>query len=418
MGEKTPLKDPKETSCLSTCSSRQVCSALASVACSSIKKCLNSTGGKILLLIIVELYLLTHYGLWITHYGLFTQNVTHVYREKIETGSYPHVVLCVWAVCIALFDALQYIQFAFGYILREKEDKNGSPNSDSWCAACTDQEHIRSCCGPWFYTSIAVLILLLLGGAKVALAILMENEKANPDQVYRVYCLLEIGHITLDIVLRAFMFRVMYKIKKEWTNKTTQNNSHQSSGSLSQGGSEDGTVSEAGRAFLKELQDYHDKGRKVKHLLYPFTIWFLTPWIVYLLITSINPHYLLAPWTDAYSRIHDLSRAFHLINLAYRTLLLLLQYAFALKVNQYHRDYYIKMRHRVIFESGRDQKYRLEASQMMDNMYFHDDFNFYPTFLSINPRIAVDGPLYVIFLVLGVIVNTSDKLFHLDSDFD
>ena len=365
-------------------------------------------------MIIVEVYLLSHYGLWISHYGSFTENATHVYREEIETGSYPHIILCIWTVGIALFDALQYAQFIFGYILRKRE-KSSNASSAATCQ-CTGREPNKketySCCGPCFYTFIAVFILLLLGGAKVSLAIFMENRKANLDEVYLTYCVLEAGHIFLDVSLRAFMLGEMYKIRHVWTEEATQ------SGADNNLGRGQSVNNEAKKGFVKELEDYRERGNEAKYLLYPFTVWFLTPWIVYLVITSINPHYLLAPWTDSSSRIDNLSRAFHLINVAYRTLLLLLQYAFALKVNQYHRDYYINMRHRVTLKCEQDQEYRLEASQFMNSMYFHDDFNFYPTFLSINPRIAVDGPLYVILLVLGVIVNTSEQLFHLDSDFD
>ena len=101
-----------------------------------------------------------------------------------------------------------------------------------------------------------------------------------------------------------------------------------------------------------------------------------------------------------------------------KTFQLLLQYIFALKVNEYHRDYYLEMKRRVLFKfidankkKEFKQDYLVEASQLISTVEFHDDFNFYPTFLGLNPRIPVDGPFYILLLLVGVIIGTSDKLF-------
>lgn len=54
--------------------------------------------------------------------------------------------------------------------------------------------------------------------------------------------------------------------------------------------------------------------------------------------------------------------------------------------------------------------YLVEAQQLVIEQ--EDDYNFYPTFLSVNPRISVDGPFYITFFLLGIVITASVKLLY------
>ena len=269
----------------------------------------------------------------------------------------------------------------------------------------------------WFVTLFALIALLLVGfgAGKVALSVTMEYKRRpeHPDKVYIAYCSLETLHILFDIILLMTLLFVLLEIRTIWKYdpEHTNQDSNQSVGNKS-------TKELLQLALKKELIEYHERGEKVKYLMYPFTVWFLTPWIVFLFSSSINPHYFLAPWTDSDSDIEIHSRAYYLVNIFMKIFQLLLQYTFALKVNQYHRDYYMALKRRVIFKdedkNSTKSEYYAEACQLMDSIEFHDDFNFYPTFLSINPRIDVEGPFYTVYLLLTVFLNISDQLLHID----
>ena len=254
-----------------------------------------------------------------------------------------------------------------------------------------------------------------MGLGKIAISFAMElkDDCVSYMNIYAAYCGMEAFHVLFDIFVRMIMLVEMFKIREVWDCTVTV---------LKES---DNIISENRKAkylaqviFRKNLLHYYENGRKARYLMHPFKIWFLTPWLIYSVETSLNPNSLLSPWTESDSTIEDLTKWFHIINVAMKTFQLLLQYIFALKINEYHRDYYLKMKLEVVFKFKYDkvksedfkQDYLAEASQLMATVEFQDDFNFYPTFLGLNPRIPVDGPFFIFVLLLGVIINSSDKV--------
>ena len=400
----------------------------------------------------VESVIVVHFGVWITHYANFTERTEnasesqklphphywYVYREPIIKGNYAHIILCFWVACIALFDLLEYTQFAIGQIwivMKEDERKLGQDRPKIVPKKPDNNNKYNKALG-LICIGVALIILFAFGVAKVALAITMEKRSPDVSVYYLAYCGLEAFHIWYDLIFRSFLMVTLLYVWNLW-NKSAPNDAISAS-------PDDSAISTSSKShdedenkklkslnadenkarqlacidFNKELALYHMRGERVERTLYPFAMWFLTPWVVYLVSTNINPHYFLAPWTDSKSNIDDNARAYHLVNTAMKTYQLLMQYVFALKVNQFHRDYFIAMKRRVIFKDNSSEslafrnQYRAEASQLMSTIDYHDDFNFYPTFLWINPRISVDGPFYIVFLLFGMFVNASDQLLH------
>ena len=386
---------------------------------------IKDSKGSLVLLVIAELLMVPHSVFWVAHYIRFVGtstadsygNQSAVLSRSGDNHNHRSVssantMLCLWAFCIGFLDSMEYVQFAFGYVL----GNNPRSKSNINFAVCRRCHRTFNSFLSWCSVYGTVVVLAVFGFAKVGLAITMESQSPTMDWTYFVYCALEPFHIIFAVALRTYMLMVLFKIRKVWEINPTINSQYNnflpsSSGSTC-----------AKELFKKERLEYRQRGEKAQQLMYPFTVWFLTPWLTYLATVKVNPNFLLSPWTESASTV---SQFFHLVNTAYKTLLLLLQYVFALKINQYHRDYYLQMNAKMVFKfenGGKQQEmaeafkqeYFAEASQLTSAVTLHDDYNFYPTFLSINPRIAVDGPLYILFLLLDVFVNISDKLFYTD----
>ena len=78
--------------------------------------------------LIVVVVLIAHFVVWTVHYGTYVstpcyRNATGgphlVYDEPLTTGSYAHIILCLWAIVISIFDTLEYIQITWGYVGRK-----------------------------------------------------------------------------------------------------------------------------------------------------------------------------------------------------------------------------------------------------------------------------------------------------------
>ena len=263
-----------------------------------------------------------------------------------------------------------------------------------------------------------------MGLGKIAISFAMElkDDCVSYMNIYAAYCGMEAFHVLFDIIIRTIMLVEMFRIRKVWDCTLLKDylydNVNQNLSINSTDKQESITKLLAAKNFRENLLQYHERGKEAKYLMHPFKLWFLTPWLIYSVETSLNPNSLLSPWTESDSTIEDLTKWFHIVNVAMKTFQLLLQYIFALKINESHRDYYLKMKLEVVFKfkydkvksEGFKQDYLAEASQLMATVEFQDDFNFYPTFLGLNPRIPVDGPFFIFVLLLGVIINSSDKV--------
>ena len=338
--------------------------------------------------IFVIIVLIAHFVVWTFHYGTYVstpcyRNATGgprlVYEEPLTPGSYAHIILCLWTVIISIVDTLEYFQITWGYVRREFVFEDFSSSWKAW-KKCS-----WKCCSSVLFLTVAIAILGLMGLSKVSLSFAMEfkDDCVSYMNIYAAYCGMEFFHVCFDIFVRMIMLVEMFRIREVWDCTVFKElndivNKNCTSRSLAE------------VIFRKNLLHYHEHGRRVRYLMHPFKIWFLTPWLIYSVETSINPNSLLSPWTESDSTIEGLTKWFHIVNVAMKTFQLLLQYIFALKINEYHRDYFLEMKRSMLFklektriEENEDfkQEYLAEASQLIATVEFHDDFKLTSTLL-------------------------------------
>lgn len=288
----------------------------------------------------------------------------------------------------------EFLLLGIGFCQQIKQNKTADTPRSTLCEYC-------------FISALVLCPLGLLGLLKFGFSIAMEETK-DPKSTdlkhvpYVVFCFCELFNVFLSYIVRIVMLVTTARIRRVWFPKgENQDITTCSIGQLN-------PRTEAIEVYHNELHKYKERGERAEHLMSPFKIWFLMPWVLYFITTLINPQDILSPWKGSKdAHVFILTRLFYFTYTILKTIELLVQYAFALKMNQYHHEYYDRMRDRQIFKYE-SKVYQAEASQFVID--YKEVYNFHPMFFGINPRISIDNPLFVLIFVLTIILRISDLL--------
>ncbi len=336
--------------------------------------------------------------------------------KRIRTWVPMHVLLFLFALFISSLNMLEYLQLGWGthkYLVDlKKHFSSDSPSMSSevkrpWKSKCLIIAAIV-----FFLCSVPIL--------KFGVGVLMEIQKSrcieedssggHLARVYVTYCIFEVlNAIVFACSVRVLMVVQLFEIQSVWFRKAP---SPLAPSQLPPAPRIQQVVRDAWHAEKKE---YERRGKQVKRMMKPFKYWYLTPWIMFLFMTFVNPHTLLTPWTRYEdSKLLSMSQIYYLLFVILKAIQLFIQNACAVQMNVYHREYYRKMVRR--FKKGvtnndenKTREYQEEARDF--SFVFNDKFNFYPNILCIDAKINVDTPFYVLSLVIGIFVTASDGLF-------
>ncbi len=365
----------------------------------------------------------------------------YVNGNKIETSGYMHVMLIIFSTFLSFLKIPEYFMLAWGthkWLLHEPRPDVPIPKP-----ACS-----RGC----VVSIVLVVAFLLLLGAAISyfgVEMELEEERCKYDNsygdmlgvLYKVHCGLDLVSALLACFVRAWMVNHTYKVKYIWSSAEVTNEP------LTDASLNDLLTSQTAQqlaedAFIQEYEvEYEKKGEQAKEQMMPFAPWFLMPLLHFVVLTLINPHLLLTPWTYDHngrkSKIIAKGQYFYFAVVIVQFVQILIQNGCAMRMNQYHKDYYREMEERVVYKYGHYTKhpqttdapsgrtvpddsvkvksfrksYILIASQMSIAMKFKDEYNFEPTFFSFVPHMNVDNPYILIVLVIGIIVSALDFLY-------
>ncbi len=389
----------------------------------------------------------------------------YVNGNKIETGSYMHIMLIIFLVSLSFLKIPEYFMLAWGthkWLLHKPRD-------------LPIPKPARSC---GFVLSIVVVMVFLfgLGGTVIYLGVEMEKEEEAEEErnsecdklfrhkfgvVYKVHCGMDLFSALLACFVRVWMIDHTYKVKNIWSVPEATNEQPAAKATDKKLALTNKTAQQlAEDAYLHEYEfEYVKKGEQAKEQMMPFVPWFLMPWLHFLVLTVINPHLLLTPWTHngdgQRSKVIMISRVFYFLTVILYFVQILIQNGCAMRMNQYHKDYYRDMEERLVYKYGHYTKrpqttdapsgrtvpddsvpadsvpadsvpddsvpddsvevnsfkksYILIASQM--SMKFKDEYNFDPTFFSFFTNMNVANPFYLIIFIVGIAVSASDFLY-------
>ena len=158
----------------------------------------------------------------------------------------------------------------------------------------------------------------------------------------------------------------------------------------------------------KRTQDYTQRGEKVERILQIFQTWFILPWVLYFIASSLDTEEILKSWRSG----NDSNKKYDFTDLAFivyssnQLLLLALPYFCTKKINAYHRTYRIQSRRQQIKVQKTASR---KAFAHLNKIEEEGQFNFIPRIWRTDIRIQVDNPLYVVLLLVGLfftVINT------------
>ncbi len=334
--------------------------------------------------------------------------------KRIRTGGTVHVLLFLFTFFISALNMLEYVQLGYGTYKYLSDSQKPLP--EKLASTVFDSKPLRK---PWcscLAIIVIIFFLVLVSLLKFLVGVTMEVQKSeciwemssggNVARIYVTYCFLELlNAICLACTVRVLMVVQTIRIRSVWFTDMKKAPEKPTRDSLKKNAED---------AWHAEKHDYERRGKEVKRMMTPFKWWFLTPWIMFLFMTFINPHTLLTPWTRyEESKLLSMSRIYYLLFVVLKAFQVFTQNACVMAINYYHREYYRKMKKRFMKGFTDDvvstPKYQEEAKEF--TFVINDKFSFYPNFLCLNAKINVETPYFVLCLILGIFVSSSDILF-------
>ena len=271
-----------------------------------------------------------------------------------------YFTVAVYAFC-SLLRCIEYIPLLIGLheFWKDKNEEIAFPKLQ-----CTE---LMIC------SSLAMILFLCLSVPAVGIA--LELNKQCEDSlavVYIVYCVVNFFRYTWAFLVRAGMVFATFAVREIWTNNTPV------SGSTDQ---------------LYKI--YEGKGENVQKVAGIFQTWFLFPWIIFFIASSLECKNVLRVWNGDREEILPLPLAYYLLYNINQIMLLLIPYLCGLKMDYYHHKFY--KRH--------------VSCQTERLIQEDDDYNFVPCVWGLDIKVKMNSVIYSLFLLLGIFFTLCGTLF-------
>ena len=144
------------------------------------------------------------------------------------------------------------------------------------------------------------------------------------------------------------------------------------------------------------VNGYDETGDKVKEILKIFQTWFIIPWVTFFIALSLDVNYTLQPWNDN----SNTARTYYLLYSINQLITLFVPFLCATFINKYHCNFYKCMKKDLLH--GYDSASQQAFACVQFNIEKEEEYDFTPRILFTDIEIRVDGPLYALFLLLGL----------------
>jgi hypothetical protein len=408
----------------------------------------------VLLIFILKLvFLISRYGL--TALGISCEQIGSNLTTAVRTEvNHEYIFTVIMYVIVNVLRIVEYVligkQFYF-FFFQQME-------IDPWTFFT---KHSKRFC----YLLLFFIVLLpyfLLGFAIPALGIYQEIEHTEQlekcyrhyHEIYITYCAVNFFRYASAFIVRIGMIYTALFIDKLWFPDNPPG--HTSLGlDKSLGYSSDceeidaviiGTSAESGGSStvaninstdelfnVKFLQDwkivstdykqifekYHEIGKQVQVYQELFQTWFIVPWIIYFINSSLKTYNVLRPWNldgDGDTPPSDIPSIYYLLFNIIQLITLIIPFLCAKKINTYHHKYFKHMRteqiKRYMNQSGIHDPSKARclsfARQLMVDR--NDRYDFEPRLVGTSITVSIGNPLFVILLLVGLLLSVSESL--------
>ena len=171
--------------------------------------------------------------------------------------------------------------------------------------------------------------------------------------------------------------------------------------------------------FKQIFERYHEIGKKVQVYQELFQTWFIVPWIIYIINSSLKTYNVLRPWNvdgDGNTPPSDIPSMYYLLYNINQLITLIVPFLCAKKINTYHHKYFKHMRteqiRRYMNHSDESDPSKARclsfARQLMVDR--NDRYDFEPRLVGTSITVSIGNPLFVILLLVGLLLSVSESL--------
>lgn len=168
---------------------------------------------------------------------------------------------------------------------------------------------------------------------------------------------------------------------------------------------------EVSNDFQEHSDAYASIGKEATVINELFQTWFIVPWAVYFIASSLKTYNVLRPWItdgDGDTPPSDIPQIYYLLYNVNQFITLFIPYLCAKKINTYHQKYYKEMRNRQL-EKFKDDSSRLSfARQLLIEK--EEGYDFVPRIVGTSITISIGNPLYAIILLAGLFLSVMESL--------
>ena len=163
--------------------------------------------------------------------------------------------------------------------------------------------------------------------------------------------------------------------------------------------------------FKQIYENYHKVGKQIQVYQELFQTWFIVPWVIYFVNSSLETYHILRPWNadgDGDTPPSDIPSIYYLLYNINQLITLIVPFLCAKKINTYHQKYFKHMRTEQIKRYDDDPSYLSFARQLMVER--NDRYDFEPRLVGTSITISIGNPLFVILLLVGLLLSVSESL--------
>ena len=171
--------------------------------------------------------------------------------------------------------------------------------------------------------------------------------------------------------------------------------------------------------FKQIYEKYHKIGEKVQVYQELFQTWFIVPWIIYLINSSLKIDNVLRPWNvdgDGDTPPSNIPSIYYLLYTINQLITLIVPLLCAKEINTYHHKYFKHMRteqiKRYMNHSDEPDPSKARclsfARQLMVDR--NDGYDFEPRLVGTSITVSIGNPLFVILPVVVFVLSVSKSL--------
>ncbi len=163
--------------------------------------------------------------------------------------------------------------------------------------------------------------------------------------------------------------------------------------------------------YQNRAKNYAAIGKQVQVIEELFQTWFIVPWVIYFVASSLKTYNILRPWNadgDGDTPPSDIPQLYYLLYNINQLFTLIVPFLCAKKINTYHQKYFKLMRDHQLKEFEDDPSRLSFARQLLVER--ESGYDFVPRIVGTSITISIGSPLFVILLLIGIFLSVSESI--------